>query len=115
MTTNDVIINQPQGDLTAATSTALKAQLIALQADGPRRVVVDLAAVPFIDSSGLGALVAGLKAAKLHGGELALAAIRESAQSIFVVTMAEKVFPIFPSVEDALAALNAPAPQGPLV
>lgn len=110
MANNDVTVMQPKGELNAVTSGSFKAELVTLSAEGSRRILVDLSGVSFIDSSGLGALLAGLKSAKLQGGELALAAIAEPARVIFAITMADKLFPIFPSVEEGLAFLGAQPP-----
>ncbi len=96
---------QLEGDLDAASSPQLKAGLLALLDAADRGVVVDLAGVPFIDSSGLGALVAGLKSARQREIGFALAGIQVAAQAIFTITMADHVFEIFPTAEAASAFL----------
>lgn len=93
------------GDLDAASSPRLKAAFSDVLAAAAHGVVLDLSGVPFIDSSGLGALVAGLKAAKQRGVGLALAGIHERAQAIFQITMADRIFDIFPTTEAAFTYL----------
>ncbi len=71
-----------QGDIDAATVDELRAALHACRKNGV--VVIDLAGVPFIDSSGLGALVQASRAAKDAGGQLRVAnagpAVQRAAQ-----------------------------------
>jgi anti-anti-sigma factor len=91
----------PTGRLDAQAAPAARQALEALAAAGGRRIVVDLAGVTFLDSSGLGALVAGLKAARARGAELRLAAPGPQVRELLRLTALERVFPIFESVEAA--------------
>ena len=72
-----------------------------LDTSGPQ-VVVDLAAVNFIDSSGLGALLSGYKNASLRSGSFVLAGLQPRVRSMFELTRLHKVFEIFSSVDEAL-------------
>jgi anti-anti-sigma factor len=65
--------------------------------------VVDLNDVPFIDSSGLAALISGLKAARTAGGDLRIARPSDQARMLFELTRLDKVLLAYPSVEDAVA------------
>jgi anti-sigma B factor antagonist len=91
------------GDMNAITAPALKAQLKELAAQGRIQVVVDMGAVGFIDSSGLAALVSGLKAVRSAGGSLKLAAVSDQPREVFKLTMLERVFEFYPSAQAALA------------
>jgi anti-sigma B factor antagonist len=71
---------------------------------GQRRVVVDLSAVEFVDSSGLGALVALLKQLDGDGG-LVICGARETVMSMFKLTRLDKVFQILATADEAVAAL----------
>ena len=73
---------------------------------GRRRLVVDLGEVTMIDSSGLGALIGGLKAARLANGDLRLACIQEQARTILRLTMLDRVLLTYGTVEEALAAYD---------
>lgn len=70
--------------------------------DAPPRVVLDLGAVEFIDSSGLGAIVAAMK--QMDGRRLELAAVTPAVDKVFRLTRIDSIFTIHPSVEAALAA-----------
>jgi anti-sigma B factor antagonist len=65
-------------------------------------VVLDLGKVPFIDSSGLAALVSGLKTLNEKDGSLKLASLQSQADLLFKLTMFDKVFEIFADVDSAL-------------
>lgn len=93
-----------EGELNAVTSPSVKATLNELAGQGTSRIVVDLQGVPFIDSSGLGALVSGLKAAKLAGGSLALAGLQDQARAIFEITMAYRLFDVYATAAEACAS-----------
>lgn len=65
-------------------------------------VVVNLAAVGFIDSSGLAALVKGLKRCRENGGELVLCELQQAVRIIIELTRLDKAFHIFDSEADAI-------------
>ena len=67
-----------------------------------KSVVVDLGGVEFIDSSGVGALVAGLKHARQRGGELRIAAAGEQVQMVLQLTNINRILRPYESVEAAL-------------
>lgn len=65
-------------------------------------VVVDLAGVPFMDSSGLGALVGGLRTARAASGDLRIAAPSEQVRTVLELTTMDKVLRPYEGVDDAL-------------
>lgn len=67
-------------------------------------VLLDLSQVGFIDSSGLGAIVACLKTQRARG-KMAICGVRESVASLFQLTRMDKVVELYPTVEEAAAAL----------
>jgi len=67
--------------------------------------VLDLSAVDFLDSSGLGALVALLKRVEKQGGQLRLAGLQKRVRIVLEITRAARVFDSFASVDEALAKL----------
>jgi len=70
-------------------------------AEGHPRVVVDLTNVDFMDSSGLGALISGLKTTRQAGGDLRIAAPTEQVQLVLQLTNMERVFTAYGSAETA--------------
>lgn len=94
-----------KGELNSLTSAHLREQLQQHLAAGQWRVLVDLSAVTFIDSSGLSALVAGLKSLKLNGGRLALLGLQPQARTIFAITQADTLFSLFDDEPAARAFL----------
>jgi anti-sigma B factor antagonist len=94
------------GRLNAVTALELKDQLKQLVETGCIQLIVDLAAVPFIDSSGLAALVSGLKATRQEGGTLKLAGLNDQARTVFRLTRLESVFEIYPDVAAAQSTLS---------
>lgn len=71
---------------------------------GCRRVVLDLAAMEALDSTGLGALVGALKLVAEKAGDICVAALQKRPRLVFEITRSYKVFEIFDTVEEALAA-----------
>ncbi len=84
------------GHLDAVTAPELKSELKRLVAEGHNQLVADLTEVSFIDSSGLSALVSGLKAAREAGGTLRLAGLNEQTRTAFRLTLLDRVFEIYP-------------------
>ncbi len=68
-----VMVARPVGRLDLLSAAEAKSRLLETGAGGHPRLVIDLAEVSFIDSTGLGALIGALKSARQHGGDLRLA------------------------------------------
>ncbi len=79
----------------------LREQLHALVQGGQTRIVVDLSGVETIDSSGLGALISGLKAARQGGGDLRIAAPSEQAVAVLELTNLNRVLKAVDSADTA--------------
>jgi len=70
----------------------------------PPRLVVDLSAVSYIDSSGLAVLIEAMQNVEAYGGKFYLAGLQENVRPIFEIARLDQVFIIFPHVDAALAA-----------
>lgn len=94
-----------RGEVDVTTTPRVRAQLISLLSEGTPQVIVDLEGVDFLDSSGLGALVAGLKLARSRSGELRIVCDRQrSVRKVLEVTGLERVLERYDSVDAAAAA-----------
>ena len=71
--------------------------------NGSYNIVIDLEAVEFLDSTGLGVLVGGLKKVRAHDGSLELVCSQERLLKIFRITGLAKVFVIHDSVDPSVA------------
>ncbi len=91
-----------RGRLNAITSGELKDKLKQLVDEGVIDIVLDLSAVTFIDSSGLSAIVSGLKVTREQAGSLKIVGLNPSTKKVFELTRLDKVFELFERVEDAL-------------
>ena len=74
-----------------------------LSAQGASRVVFDISALEYTDSSGVGALVASLTLIKRAGGELRMAGARPRIQRILELTGMDKLVQFYSTVEEAVA------------
>jgi anti-anti-sigma factor len=89
------------GRLNLVAAPGVKARLDQLVDDGATRLVVDLSRTAFIDSSGLGALVAGLKRARQAGGDLRIAAPTEQVRTVLGLTNLDRVLTPYDDVSAA--------------
>ncbi len=99
---NDVIELIFSGRVDVANREQVRAALHQAIADAGKAVLVNLTQVPLIDSSGLSALVSGLRVAREQQKDLVLTGLNKQAQMVFSLTMMDKVFQVFPSAADAL-------------
>jgi anti-sigma B factor antagonist len=86
----------------AHNSSDLKEQMLQLFDEGKCNLIIDLTAVRFVDSSGLGALVSGFKNASARDGNLKLCCLQPQVRSMFELTRLHRVFEIFTSVEETM-------------
>lgn len=94
------------GRLDLKVAHEVKGRLQEVVAGGRARVVLDLDAVPFVDSSGLGALIGALKAARVAGGDLRIARAGEQVRYVLQLSSLDRVLVPHPTVEDALDRLR---------
>jgi anti-sigma B factor antagonist len=92
------------GEVDVYTAPRLRQLLLEVTESGARHVVVDLGRVDFLDSTGLGVLVGALKRLRAAGGTFGLVCSREPLLKIFRITALDQVFPLYDSVESAIAA-----------
>lgn len=97
---------RPLGELDAYTVSSFRDALGEL-ATHPR-VVIDLSDVPFMDSAGLGALIGGIRRAREHGGDVAVACSRPTLTRLLHTTGFDRIVPVTETVEAAVAAVEAP-------
>jgi anti-sigma B factor antagonist len=92
---------KPHGDLDVYTVGSLRDALGKMIEEGTPKVVVDLDGVPFMDSSGLGALMGGVRRLRESGGDLAIACTREQHLKLFTITGFGEGVSIAPTVDEA--------------
>ena len=97
----DYKVLRPEGDLDVYTVGSLRDSLGSIVNEDAPRVVVDLDSVPFMDSSGLGALMGGVRRLREAGGDLAIACTREQHLKLFTITGFGEGVSIAPTVEEA--------------
>ncbi|MEO7837153.1 MAG: STAS domain-containing protein [Acidimicrobiales bacterium] len=102
-----------RGEIDAATAPVLKRELVALVDTGVGRVVVDLRSVTFIESVGLGVLVAARKRLADGGDKvlcLVISAEQRNIRGPFEITRLDRVFPIHSTLQSAIEdCLSTPA------
>src|SRR5215211_5239263 len=103
VTEDGVAVVRAQGRLNMAAAPQLRSVLGDLAAAGRSHIVVDLSSVTFIDSSGLGALIGGLKTARQADGDLRIAAPSEQVITALGLTNLDRVLRPHQSVDDALS------------
>jgi anti-sigma B factor antagonist len=92
-----------KGEVDVYSAPRLREKLVELVSEGHRQIVADLEGVDFLDSTGLGVLVGGLKRLRSHDGDLTLVCTQPRILKVFEITGLTSVFKIGPSVEAATA------------
>ncbi len=102
-----VMVLEPRGKIMGGPdATVLHDQLHEFIDQNEKKVVIDLAKVDWMNSTGLGILISGLTTLKNNGGELKLANVTEKIQSLLTITKLITVFECFDSTEEAVASFN---------
>jgi anti-sigma B factor antagonist len=93
-----------RGEVDVSTAPRLRQGLVELATEGRASVVVDLSGVEFLDSTGLGVLVSGLRRFRLLGGDLMLAGAQPRILRVLEITRLDRAFDVYDSVDAAAAA-----------
>jgi anti-anti-sigma factor len=109
---DDVTIVVPsRARLDAEVAGEFRTTLIGLVDGGHRKLVLDIPAVDFIDSSGLGALVSALKHLKQLDGtaDIRLAGVQPAVAAVLEIIRLNRVFTQFPTVDEAVRSFGGAA------
>ena len=87
-------------------TTALHDHIRGLMKDGISKVVIDLGGVKWINSSGLGVLMAAMTTLKNIEGQMKLANVTEKVESLLMITQLIRIFETFDSVDRAVASMS---------
>ncbi|MFI5252330.1 MAG: STAS domain-containing protein [Bacteroidota bacterium] len=106
--TDNIAVLTLHGDLVSEADTGkLKDKIHSLVADNMKRAVMDLSGIDYINSTGLGTLIATLTTMRNAGGDLRLARLGERVENLFVITKLVKVFDTYETVDRAVASYNS--------
>jgi anti-sigma B factor antagonist len=101
----NIVLQVLEPRLVADKAQAFKEAVGRYFANGPISLVLDLAKVEFIDSSGLGAILSLLKRMP-KGSELLVCRLNEAVTNMFMLTRMDRVFTICKTVDEAVTALS---------
>lgn len=103
-----VVVEVP-GDLDLHSASRLRTVLTDQYRAGQCLVIIDMSELDFMDSSGLGVLIGGLKRAQAAGGALVLAEVPDKVLRMLRITGVLRVMPVFERLADAFAHLDGAA------
>jgi len=103
---NCVVIKIQFEKLDAIISPDLKAQLVTVNAEGAKNIILDLSEARYCDSSGLSAILVGNRLCKNAGGKLIITGIKEPIKKLIIISQLDSILNSTPSVEDAMKLLS---------
>jgi anti-sigma B factor antagonist len=103
---NDVVVLVPTGNLVASETELFKSQVEKLMDKKFRFILLDMSRIDFMDSSGLGSVIAVNKLVIAAGGVFACAALQEGVQKVFRVTRADQKIPVAATLSDGLLLIQ---------
>jgi len=106
-TMENVTVFRLKGRLDASSSKQIKENVKTQLEAGVKDLIFDMKGVDFIDSTGLGSLVAALRSVNKEGGEIKISGLQERVRVIFELTRLHRIFDIFDSSIDAAGAFSS--------
>ena len=102
---NFTIFKLHEPKLDSLLSPALKTELITLNAEGVKNIILDLSEVNYTDSSGLSSLLVGNRTIQQDGGIFVLTALSEHTMKLIKISQLDGILNILPTVEEAIDAV----------
>ncbi|HKP38588.1 MAG TPA: STAS domain-containing protein [Pyrinomonadaceae bacterium] len=103
----DVTVLDMDGEVRIGdSSTALRSSIRSLVADGNKKILLNLAGVKYIDSSGIGELIANYTTVGRGGGQLKLLNLTDKVQDLLVITKLLTVFDVYDNEAEALGSFK---------
>ncbi len=99
------MLAKPVGEISFTRSPQLRSELMELiQQHKPARLVLDMSAIPYMDSSGVATLVETMQQQRQNGAKLVLCQMQERVRSVFEISRLDMVFTIVADVDAAMKA-----------
>jgi len=99
------ILKLQEEKLDSPLSPALKSEFVTLNAEGIKNIIIDLADVKYVDSSGLSALLVGNRIYNEDGGIFILASLNDHVMKLIRISQLNNVLNLLPTVEEAIDAI----------
>ena len=97
-----VLIKLNESKLNSLITPQLKSELILINTEGQRNIILDLCQVKFADSSGLSSLLVGHRLCKNAEGSFILAGLNEAVSRLISISQLDNVLTIVPTTEEAI-------------
>jgi anti-sigma B factor antagonist len=97
-----ILIKLNESKLNSLVTPQLKSELILINTEGQRNIILDLSQVKFADSSGLSALLVGHRLCKNAEGSFILTGLNDAVSRLITISQLENVLSIVPSTEEAI-------------
>ena len=103
----DITILDMSGKVTIGEgSVALRTSIRKLLGEGKKKIILNLAQVGYVDSSGIGEFVSSFTAVNKEGGTLKLLSLTQKIQDLLAITKLLTVFDVYDSESEALSSFN---------
>ncbi len=104
---DDVVVCRPDAStLTAGNAPDLKKEFLRLFVEESPKVVLDLGEVTYVDSTGLGAILFGMRNAKNYGGKIKICRPQEKVRKLIDIAQLGRVWSIHDTVDEAVEAFK---------
>jgi len=104
---NNIVVLEPKGKIMGGPDASLlHDKLYELLENEKKRIVIDLAGVEWMNSTGLGILISSYTTLRNNEGQLKLANVTDKIQSLLTITKLVTVFDAYDSVEDAVKSFG---------
>lgn len=100
---DSTVVIKPEGDIDLSCSPVFRRSPSTIYGKKPARIIVDLAGVPYMDSSGVATLVEAMQMSRRGGSKLILCELQDKVRSVFEIARLDTVFTIVPTVDEAMA------------
>ena len=97
-----ILIKLNESKLNSLVTPQIKSELILINTEGQRNIILDLSQVKFADSSGLSSLLVGHRLCKNSNGSFILACLNEAVARLITISQLDSVLTIVPTCEEAI-------------
>jgi anti-sigma B factor antagonist len=96
------LVQLHEGKLDTTIAPQLKTELVTLNAEGHRNIILDLSQVKYIDSSGLSAILVGNRLCQDASGSFVVAGVTDHVMKLIKISQLDSVLDILPTVPEAI-------------